>query len=166
MLQLRHVVRAELVGLGQGLGFSVNVPLPAQRDSSELVLVYRRLLEPLARQFQPQLILVSAGFDAHADDPIGGMRVSERGFAALTQIVLSLADELCGGRIAFVLEGGYDLGALRASTRAVLEVMLDGLPEAAVQHMEKGVGPSSPVLDVIAGVEEVQGQYWSCFRHV
>ncbi len=112
------------VGLGKGRGFSVNVPLPAQRDDSDLVLVYRSLLEPLAREFQPQLILVSAGFDAHNDDPIGGMRLTEHGFAALAQMVLGLADDLCGGKSVFMLEGGYDLGALRRSTRAVLETML------------------------------------------
>ena len=154
------------VGLGEGQGFSVNVPLPAQRDDSDLVLVYRRLLEPLAREFQPQLILVSAGFDAHADDPIGGMRVTERGFAALAQIVLGLADELCGGKSVFMLEGGYDLGALRRSTRAVLETMLDGAPEDLVQRLERGVRPASPVPDIIESVVEVQGQYWRCFSDV
>ena len=154
------------VGLGEGLGFTVNVPLPAQRDDSDLVLVYRRLLEPLARELQPQLILVSAGFDAHADDPIGGMRVSEHGFAALAQIVLGLADELCGGKSVFMLEGGYDLGALRRSTRAVLETMLDGAPEDLVQGLERGMRPASPVPDIIARVVEVQSQYWRCFSDV
>jgi acetoin utilization deacetylase AcuC-like enzyme len=154
------------VGLGDGRGYSVNVPLPAQRDDSDLVLAYRRLLEPLAREFQPQLILVSAGFDAHFDDPIGGMRVSEHGFAALAQIVLGLADELCGGKSVFMLEGGYDLGALRKSTRAVLEAMLDGVPDAIVQRIEGGVRPASPVHDIIKSVAEVQGQYWRCFRNV
>lgn len=154
------------VGLGKGQGFTVNVPLPAQRDDSDLVLVYRRLLEPLAREFQPQLILVSAGFDAHADDPIGGMHVTESGFAALAQIVLGLADELCGGKSVFMLEGGYDLGALRRSTLAVLETMLDGAPEDLVLRLERSVQPASPVPDIIARVVEVQGQYWRCFSNV
>jgi acetoin utilization deacetylase AcuC-like enzyme len=154
------------VGLGNGRGFTVNVPMPAQRDDSDLVLVYRRLLEPLAHEFQPQLILVSAGFDAHADDPIGGMRVTDRGFAALAQIVLGLADDLCGGKSVFMLEGGYDLGALRRSTRAVLETMLDGAPENLVRSIERGVRPASPVPDIIESVIEVQGQYWRCFSNV
>lgn len=154
------------VGLGEGMGYSVNVPLPAQRDDSDLVVAYRRLLEPVACEFQPQLILVSAGFDAHIDDPIGGMRVSENGFAVLAQIVLGLADELCGGKSVFMLEGGYDLGALRKSTRAVLETMLEGAPESLVQRIECGMRPASPVPDIIERVAEVQGQYWRCFRDV
>ena len=150
-------------GLGPGRGFSVNVPLSPQRDDAELVLVYRSLLEPLAREFKPQMILVSAGFDAHYDDPIGGMRISQRGFSALARIVLDLAAELCGGKIVFILEGGYDLGALRSSTRAVLEAMLGdagqevGLPE---------VRPGSPVPELLAAVREVQGEFWRCFRDV
>jgi len=154
------------VGLGKGRGYSVNVPLPAQCDDSDFVLVYRRVLEPLAREFQPQMILVSAGFDAHADDPIGGMRMSENGFAALAHIVLSLADELCGGKSVFILEGGYDLGALRRSTRAVLETMLDGAPEGLVNRLERGARPGSPVPAILAGIMEEQSQYWRCFSNV
>ena len=151
-------------GLGPGRGYSVNVPLPPQRDDSELVLVYRSLLEPLAREYKPQLILVSAGFDAHFDDPIGGMRVSQHGFAALARIVLDLADELCGGKSVFMLEGGYDLGALRSSTRAVLETMLDREPEQP--HAAPAVRPGSPVPDIIDQVREVQGEHWRCFSDV
>ena len=142
------------------------MPLPAHRDDSDLVLAYRRLLEPLAREYQPQLILVSAGFDAHVDDPIGGMRVTEHGFAVLAGIVLGLADELCGGKSVFMLEGGYDLGALRKSIKAVLETMLDGLPETLVQRFERSVRPGSPVSDIIEKVTEVQQQYWRCFSDV
>jgi len=152
------------VGHGQGKGYSVNVPLPPQRDDSELALVYHSLLEPLAREYRPQLILVSAGFDAHCDDPIGGMRVSEYGFAALARIVLDLADELCSGKSVFILEGGYDLGALRASTRAVLETMLGRAPEQRPAVRE--VRPGSPVPDIIDRVREVQGEYWRCFGDV
>lgn len=152
------------VGLDAGRGYSVNVPLPPQRRDSELVLAYRSLLEPLAREYGPELILVSAGFDAHYDDPIGGMRVTDKGFAALARMVLDLADELCGGKSVFMLEGGYDLGALRSSTRAVLETMLGsaaGPPPAGGK-----LPPGSPVPDIIDRVREVQGEYWRCFRDV
>jgi len=77
----------------------------------------------VARAFNPELVIVSAGFDAHARDPLADMRVSERGFAAMASGLVQLADETCGGKIALMLEGGYDLPALTASVRATLEVL-------------------------------------------
>jgi acetoin utilization deacetylase AcuC-like enzyme len=154
------------VGLGAGRGFTVNVPLPSQRDDSEIVLVYRKLLEPLAREYQPQLILVSAGFDAHYDDPIGGMGLTENGFAALAEIVLGLADELCGGKTVFMLEGGYDLGALRKSCRAVLETMLDPHAGRLAERFAHILRPVSPAPGIIEKVMEVQGPFWRCFQDV
>lgn len=151
-------------GLGAGSGYTVNVPLPPGQGDGELALAYRELLVPLAREYGPQLILVSAGFDAHADDPIGGMRLTQHGFAALSRIVLDLAAELCGGKAVFMLEGGYDLGALRSSTRAVLEAMLGR--DAGRRHGLRPVRPGSPVPDIIAQVREVQSEFWRCFGDV
>jgi len=85
--------------------------------------VFHDLFLPVARTFRPDLVIVSAGFDAHARDPLAGMRVSEGGFAAMASGLAQLADETCGGKIALMLEGGYDLPALAASVRATLEVM-------------------------------------------
>ena len=78
---------------------------------------------PRRARSAPDLVIVSAGFDAHARDPLAGMRVSERGFAAMASVLAELADEACGGKLALMLEGGYDLAALTASVRATLEVM-------------------------------------------
>ena len=89
--------------------------------------VYRHILVPLALEFKPQLILISAGFDTHADDPIGGMRVTERGFARIADIILDIARKTCGGKVVAVLEGGYDLAALRRSVKAVLQTLRDGV---------------------------------------
>ena len=110
----------------RGRGFTVNVPLPPQRDDTDFGNVYRHILVPLALEFKPQLILISAGFDTHADDPIGGMRVTERGFARIADIILDIARKTCGGKVAAVLEGGYDLAALRRSVKAVLQTLRDG----------------------------------------
>ena len=84
--------------------------------------LFEHLVRPVAEHYRPELILVSAGFDAHARDPLGGMAVSAEGFAYLMHIVLELANELCSGRCALLLEGGYDLEGLSHSTRACLEV--------------------------------------------
>ena len=114
---------SEEVGVGAGRGATVNVPLPGGQGDADYGVVFHDLFLPAARAFRPDVVIVSAGFDAHARDPLAGMRVSERGFAAMASVLAQLADEACGGRLALMLEGGYDLPALTASVRAALEVM-------------------------------------------
>ncbi len=115
-------------GNGHGEGATVNVPLPAGCSDAEYLGVLQRILVPVALAFRPEVLLVSAGFDAHRDDPLGGMRVGEEGFSAMAALVRSLADEVCGGRLAFFLEGGYSPSALRQGTGAVLDAAI--APEA------------------------------------
>jgi len=115
----------EEVGTGRGEGSTINVPLPPGTGDADLIAVYRGILVPVAREFRPGLILVSAGFDIHQDDPLAGMKATAGGVAALTRPFLDLAGELCGGRLALILEGGYELNALRDCVRCVLEE-LDG----------------------------------------
>ena len=103
------------IGQGAGRGFTVNLPLEAGATDADYELVYQRVAVPIVRQFRPELILVSAGFDAHARDPLAGMRVSTEQFGRLTALIVDLADEVCGGRVVAVTEGGYDLQALAAS---------------------------------------------------
>ncbi len=110
------------LGSGAGLGYTVNLPVAAGADDA----VYRSLLEhvvaPLALAYAPQLVLVSAGFDAHRDDPLAGVSLSEEGFAAMAGTLRRLVAEL-GVPLGGVLEGGYDLRALAASTAATLRVL-------------------------------------------
>jgi acetoin utilization deacetylase AcuC-like enzyme len=115
--------RLEEVGGGEGRGFSVNLPLPGGTRDDDFVALYRGILEPIAADFHPDLVIVSAGFDAHRDDPLGGMGMSAAGFSALTAIVRGIAERDAGGRLLLVLEGGYDLQGLAAGVRACLEVM-------------------------------------------
>ena len=115
-------------GRGRGTGYTVNIPMPAGCGDNEYIGAFQRLLVPVARSFRPEFILVSCGFDAHAADPLAAMQVTGAGYAALTAIVRHLADELCAGRLAFVLEGGYDLGGVREGTRAVLDGILAPAP--------------------------------------
>ncbi|MFP6629376.1 MAG: histone deacetylase [Myxococcota bacterium] len=110
-------------GTGRGLGTTLNIPMPAGCGDAEYVGALARLLVPVALQYQPQMILVSCGFDAHRDDPLASMDVTEAGYRAMTQIVRSLADETCDGRILFVLEGGYASSGLLEGSRAVLATM-------------------------------------------
>jgi acetoin utilization deacetylase AcuC-like enzyme len=109
------------VGADQGAGFTVNAPLPASFGDNEYLSIFDDLLLPIARQFQPEFVLISAGFDCHHRDPLGGMRVTEAGFTAMARRMTRLAAESCGGKVVAVLEGGYDLQALAAGARAVIE---------------------------------------------
>jgi len=112
-------------GIRDGAGFTVNAPLPPGVDDAGYVELFKRLLVPIADAYRPQLILVSAGFDAHRDDPLGGMNLTADGFAALCGIARGIADRHASGRIGLILEGGYHLGALGDSVAACLRI-LDG----------------------------------------
>jgi acetoin utilization deacetylase AcuC-like enzyme len=118
------------VGRGEGEGFTVNLPLrpaPGTGDSEYLALM-RKIVIPIARAYAPDLILVSAGFDAHERDPLGGMAVSNAGFAAMGAMVRDLAGDVCGGRLALILEGGYDLTGLTGSVVECVKVLAGGAP--------------------------------------
>ncbi len=114
------------VGLGRGEGATLNVPMPAGCGDAEYVGVLQRIVAPAVRAFQPEMILVSAGFDAHRADPLAAMNVTGDGYAAMAATVRALAEELCEGRIAFILEGGYALSGLREGVQAVLRTALAG----------------------------------------
>ena len=148
-------------GLDAGQGYTINIPFPARATDADYAHAFRTILIPVARAYAPELILVSAGFDAHRDDPIGGMFVSESGFALLADEIMHLAGE-CGSGAVFVLEGGYDLGALRLSVRAVLETMLSGLSEPLRKHDRSMPEPGVPFADAIESARCMLTPYWEC----
>jgi acetoin utilization deacetylase AcuC-like enzyme len=110
-------------GAGAGEGFTINIRLPAGCADAEYLEVFQEVVVPAAERFAPDWILVSAGFDPHRRDPLGGMDVTEKGFGAMAKRLLGLAEKFAGARIAFLLEGGYDLAALKNSVATVLNVM-------------------------------------------
>ena len=114
----------EETGSGKGEGSITNVPLPARCGDKEYLQVFEQILIPAARRFQPQIILVSAGYDAHWADGLAQMQVTTTGFAQIAGILTDLASELCQQRLVFSLEGGYHLPALAHSIKATLEVLL------------------------------------------
>ncbi|MEZ4701923.1 MAG: histone deacetylase [Rhodothermales bacterium] len=118
-------------GAGAGLGATVNVPLPARTGDAGYLAAFDRILTPLALRFKPEVILVSAGYDAHWRDPIAGMHVTVNGFARMMREALAWADATAEGRLVALLEGGYDAMALAYSVRASLDVLRD--PDAAVE---------------------------------
>jgi acetoin utilization deacetylase AcuC-like enzyme len=121
------------IGNGAGAGFTVNAPVPATLGDSEYLKIFDRLLLPIARQFKPEFVLISAGFDAHYRDPLGGMRITESGFLAMTRRLMRLADECCEGKVVAALEGGYDLRALAACGRTVIDELGKDADEPAIE---------------------------------
>jgi acetoin utilization deacetylase AcuC-like enzyme len=119
------------VGSGDGEGFSINLPVPSGAGDDVWLSLVEHVVVPAAREFEPQLILVSAGFDAHRDDPLGMCTLDVSSFAAMALWMRSLADDL-GVPIGGVLEGGYDLRALASSCAAALEALRDGGEPASV----------------------------------
>jgi len=111
-------------GTGEGEGTTVNFPMAAGWGDEEYLRAFNEVLVPVARGFEPQLILVSAGFDAHWADQLAMMRVSVKSFAQMVMILKELATELCQGRLVFTLEGGYNLQVVASSIKAVFDVLL------------------------------------------
>jgi acetoin utilization deacetylase AcuC-like enzyme len=145
----------EEVGVGAGAGYTVNVPMPASFGDDEYLRAFDDLLMPIARQFKPEFILISSGFDCHFRDPLGGMRVTERGFLAMARRLKRLAAEFCAGRLVAALEGGYDLKALADSGREVI----DELGRAD----DEPIAPAADGLRVIPIIERAQyfhDQFW------
>jgi acetoin utilization deacetylase AcuC-like enzyme len=108
-------------GIGKGEGFTINIPLSRGYGDSEYIALFERILKPVAYEYAPELILVSAGFDIHKSDPLGGMKMTAKGFAGLTRSILQIAESCCEGKVVFVLEGGYELNVLQESVKAVLK---------------------------------------------
>jgi acetoin utilization deacetylase AcuC-like enzyme len=123
---------ADETGTGAGAGFTVNIPLEMGATDADYDLVYRSVIVPVVQQFSPQLVLVSAGFDAHEHDPLASMRVTTEGYAAIVAQVMAAAGK---APVAFVTEGGYDLGALAECLDASFAVIqrLGSDPDSGAQ---------------------------------
>ena len=143
------------VGSGSGKGRTVNVPMNAGRGDMEYIRVFQDILVPVARQFKPQFILVSAGFDAHHEDPLGGMRITSQGFAALTQILMGLSIEFCYGKLVMTLEGGYAVSALARSIISCLDILCGDRQDELIAQAKEAEPPKA-----VERVKEVQKSYW------
>lgn len=145
------------VGAGKGEGFTVNAPFPPGFGDAEYIAVYERILKPVALEYKPEMVLVSAGFDPFIKDPLGGMAVTGPGFGALASLVRDIAEKTCGGRVLLTLEGGYNPEGLREGVRAVLR---------SFQHPMEHVPPaSSPAAErVIGTIVSIHKKYWKSLR--
>jgi acetoin utilization deacetylase AcuC-like enzyme len=117
------------IGAGRGEGHSINVPLPAGSGDATYAVVFEQIIWPAAERFEPELILVSVGFDAYWADPLAQMRLTLNGYSHLAGEVMRMAQRFCGGKVVFVLEGGYDLDALRYGAGNLARVLLGDPPD-------------------------------------
>lgn len=113
-------------GIGNGAGYTLNIPLAGGHGNEDYIKIFQNQLVPVVKNFKPNCILISAGFDAHWNDPLAGMQLTEAGYGRLTEIVCELAAEFCGGRTISLLEGGYNLELLAKSVATHVEVLLKG----------------------------------------
>jgi len=139
------------IGGPHALGRTINVPWPAGMGDAEYLAALDRVLLPIARGFSPDLVLVSAGFDAAEGDLLGGMRITPEGYAAMTARLAELAD----GKVVLALEGGYNLDAIAASAAACLRVLL-GEPPPRTDFGQ----PSPLAARILAEVARVQSAFW------
>ena len=145
------------VGQGDGEGLTVNVPLSPGCGDSDFFKIFKQVLFPIASDLKPELIFISAGFDTYFSDPLGGMNVTPKGYAAMTRLMIDIAREYASERLAITLEGGYHLTGLRDSVRAVLrELTGDSILTASdIEAFENEAAPS-----VVDEVIKVQKPYW------
>lgn len=142
------------VGQHDGEGYTVNLAFPAGFGDSEYRQAFEAIIAPIARQYEPQFVLISAGFDAHVRDPLGGMAVTESGFGAMARCLLEVARDHCRGRCAAILEGGYDLTAIRTSVRHVLAEF-----NGSDAPLPPATGPSRGSI-LIERIKKTQRRYW------
>lgn len=143
------------LGYDKGLGYTFNIPVPSMLADNDYLRIFEELLIPVVKQYKPEFMIISAGFDAYFIDPLGGMNISVEGFAKLTRMVLNLAEKYSDNKIAFLLEGGYNTAEMGNILRNVIEEILD-------------INKSDTTFDIgatncdhtIEAVKETYSKYW------
>jgi acetoin utilization deacetylase AcuC-like enzyme len=150
------------VGEGEGEGYTVNVPLSKGQGDRDFGKIIYFLVNPLAQAYKPEIILVSCGFDLYFNDRLGGMAVTPEGYALMTFLLVSMAEKICEGRIAFVMEGGYSLKGIRECGLALMQALC-GFPVLRTKTLDKIMREGRGALGVssLRKVIDVQRKYWS-----
>ena len=141
-------------GAGPGEGYTVNIPIDRAFSDDDMIYVYREILTPLFLKYAPQFIMIAAGFDAHADDPIGRSRLSEKAYAGITRLLVSLREVIASPPLLFALEGGYDLRALTRSVKAVISELINE-QETDVTSLSY----SQDAVNLVARVQKTHSKY-------
>ena len=146
------------LGTELAYGSTINIPFPALVGDQGYLEAFRRILAPAAREFRPQVILLSAGYDAHWLDPLANMHLSITGYAKLVEAVMALADELCGGKLIVTLEGGYHLDVLAHSVLSTLRVLSGNAVEVSDPFgpSPQGERDVTPLLDKLQNLHGIK----------
>jgi acetoin utilization deacetylase AcuC-like enzyme len=148
------------IGEGEGIGYTVNVPFPFRTGDAVYERAFDEVVVPISRQFRPQFILVSAGFDGHYADPVGALSLSMKGYEEIFDKIVNLACQLCDGKLVAALEGGYSLNFLGKMATAAIAKMAN----ASYRVVDKGP-PANPKVEkkaeqVLSSVKKVQSSFW------
>jgi len=152
-------------GTGKGEGYTINIPLPGGQGDAEYANIFNTLILPIAYQYKPELILISAGFDGYYRDDISSMCLTYRGFAYMARVLVELAQELCSGKIIVSLEGGYNLEGLREGVFAVMSELVGEkldtpFPTFLDEETEQTLRNERTLHPAIERVREVAKNYW------
>ncbi len=142
----------EEIGSGEGEGYNINVPLPLGTWGNAYTWTFEQIFPDTVREFKPEMLVVSFGFDTHYSDPVGNMNLQAEDYARITRVILQLGKEVCGGKIAFILEGGYSLLALPLSVGAVISTILN----TKIDYFDKVSRPKKIPQSVKDITEEIQ----------
>ncbi len=149
----------EEIGEGDGEGYTINVPMSYGMSDEDYLYAFREVLVPVSDIYKPEMVLVSAGFDAYYNDPLGGMGVTEGGYAMMTKVLLEIAKKHSKGMALFALEGGYDLSGLASSVKAVITEMKG---DPAYSYIKKK-GPSSEITQTVKKLKNLLSTRWGDF---
>ena len=150
----------EEVGSGRGRGFTVNIPLPFLTGDDIYLRAMRSIIEPIIRQYRPQLVLVSLGLDVHYSDPVARLGLSMLGQAEAFASVVRWARETCGGKMVIVLEGGYSLSHIGKMLAADVAILAEREYELVDERTRTPVSVRSRAEEVLRGVRKIQSEFW------
>jgi len=147
------------VGSGRGEGFTINIPLGKGHKDEDFARIVYFLLNPVAQAYQPEMILISCGFDLYEHDRLGAMRVTPEGYGLITFFLLAIAEKVCRGRIAFIMEGGYSIRGIRECGFRVMQELCD-VSSMDGKKLDRIIGSSPRKVPSLRKVMEVHSKYW------
>lgn len=149
------------IGEGKGLGYTVNIPFPYRIEDQTYLKAFNEIVVPITKQYKPQFILVSAGFDGHYTDPIGGLSLSTNCYTKVFSKILDLATLLCKGKLVVALEGGYSLRFLGKIVTAAISKMADFPYTVYDSHCASNPRTRKRAEEIIKDVKRIQSSFWS-----
>ena len=151
------------IGAGPGKGYTINIPIMMGHGDLDYQKIFHFMLCPVTREYKPDLILVSLGFDLYHEDPLGKMNVTPEGYALMIHMLKNLAMETCEGRLLFVMEGGYSINGIRKCGLRVMQELAD-IPTLSPEKIDRVKNENPFSLPGLKKAIEVYKEYWPCLK--